>query len=464
MNRTLVSSTLDEEARYWAIALGEGGELWNECQESKFIAIGWDAIGDLSKYADQEAIYDALIEYYKHDAKPNNNSLCCWQFSHEMKKGDRVIAKIGRRRVLGVGTVDSNYIYDHSRKEYRNMRYVRWHAARTVDLPSGVVLPLKTLTDVTDNNEIRGFVRENYPENIAVPSLAPDMYEIDDALVDLFMPRNRFEAILEGMHLKKNVILQGPPGVGKTFVARRVAWTLLGAKDNTRIQMIQFHQSYAYEDFVQGWRPNSDGGFQLKNGTFYEFCDKARMDRDRPYVFIIDEINRGNLSKILGELMMLIEPDKRGAEYAIPLTYSESGERFSVPENIHVLGLMNTADRSLAMVDYALRRRFRFVDLRPGFASDDFKRHLSSHGASEELVSKVIKRMTGLNRMIESDHKNFGYGFTIGHSFFCLTDSRVKADEGWYRTVINEEIEPLIHEYWFDKPDRAKRIIQELLA
>src|SRR5690606_1428410 len=186
------------------------------------------------------------------------------------------------------------------------------------------------------------------------------VYTLDDALDGLFLSRDQFTYILDQLGRKRNVILEGPPGVGKTFIAKRVAWALLGEKDPSRVEMVQFHQSYAYEDFVQGWRPAEAGGFDLRNGIFYEFCERAAGDDpERPYVFIIDEINRGNLSKVFGELLMLIEGDKRGPDFAIPLTYSRAREeRFYVPRNLYVLGMMNTADRSLAMVDYALRRRF----------------------------------------------------------------------------------------------------------
>ena len=333
--------------RFWAIALGEGGRLWNECQEQGLVAIGWDYLGDLKQYRDQEAITKAIIAQQGQETQPTNQSLCCWQFSRVMKVGDVVIAKIGRRRLLGVGTIESDYVHDPSRQEYHNVRRVKWLAAKTLDLPDDSLLPTKTLTDVTGYSQVVDFVRENYYEEEPSPPAPQEAYTIDDAMAGLFMPRDQLEVVLEALRARKNVVLQGPPGVGKTFVAKRVAWTLLGAKDDARVQMVQFHQSYAYEDFIQGWRPSGEGGFQLKNGVFYDFCNKARMDRGRPYVFIIDEINRGNLSRILGELMMLIEADKRGAGYAIPLTYSETGERFSVPENLHLLGLMNTADAEL---------------------------------------------------------------------------------------------------------------------
>jgi 5-methylcytosine-specific restriction endonuclease McrBC GTP-binding regulatory subunit McrB len=221
--------------------------------------------------------------------------------------------------------------------------------------------------------------------------------------------------------------------------------------------LVQFHQSYAYEDFVQGWRPKRDGGFELRNGVFYDFCRSAKDGR--PRVFIIDEINRGNLSKILGEMMLLIEHDKRGADFAVRLTYSD--ESFFVPDNVHVIGLMNTADRSLAMVDYALRRRFVFFNLEPRFQSPAFAELLRIRGAEDSLIRRIVDRMGALNAQIADDTRNLGPGFCLGHSFFCPTESDV-LDDSWYATVVRNEIAPLLREYWFDAPGTAERLIDQL--
>lgn len=286
------------------------------------------------------------------------------------------------------------------------------------------------------------------------------------ALRELFLSENQFDSMLHALQEKQNIILQGAPGVGKTFVAKRLANVLLGSKDSKRVEMIQFHQSYSYEDFIQGFRPNADGHFELRYGIFHQFCTRAQKDEAEgmPYVFIIDEINRGNLSKIFGELMMLIEPDKRGREFAMPLTYSkDDGEKFYIPKNLYLIGMMNTADRSLAMVDYALRRRFRFITLQPEFSSSAFRRILEeNHKVSSALVDKVVLRMNELNHAIESDTKNLGPGYRIGHSFFCPNGS-VTPDESWYRRIIDSEIIPLIQEYWFDDDKKVGELRAGLL-
>ena len=227
-------------------------------------------------------------------------------------------------------------------------------------------------------------------------------------------------------------------------------------KDESRIQMVQFHQSYGYEEFIQGLRPTSGGSYELRNGVFYEFCRNASKD-PRPHVFIIDEINRGNLSKILGELMMLIEQDKRKAKYAMPLAYSEPGDpEFFVPENVYIVGLMNTADRSLALVDYALRRRFAFVTLKPEFGSPKFKKFLMDRGMEENLVEKLVGSMTQLNNRIAKDKLDLGEGFCIGHSYFCPPDDTELGYE-WIKEVLEYEIQPLLQEYWIESTKKAER-------
>ena len=290
------------------------------------------------------------------------------------------------------------------------------------------------------------------------------IYPISKALDGLFIEPEAFTAILNTLGRRKNVILQGPPGVGKTFMSRRLAYALMGRKDKQRLQFVQFHQSYSYEDFIQGWRPTADGGFELRDGVFHTFCSRAADDGSGdPWVFVIDEINRGNLSRIFGELLMLIENDKRGPDHSIPLAYS-SDRTFFVPENVHVIGLMNTADRSLAMVDYALRRRFGFMTLKPAYGNERFNQYLLAQDVPEDLVSRINDRMAAVNQEIRSDRRNLGPGFEIGHSFFVPSGDEESLDESWYESVVRAEIEPLIREYWFDQPSRADELVGKLLA
>ena len=274
------------------------------------------------------------------------------------------------------------------------------------------------------------------------------------------MSSDELDAILARLKRKKALILQGPPGVGKTFIAKRLAFALMGQKDESRVAMVQFHPSYGYEDFVQGFRPTRTG-LERRDGIFHQFVRRARNDPGRDWFFIIDEINRGNLAKIFGELLMLIEADKRGPDHAIPLTYSERpDETFYLPANIYFIGTMNTADRSLAMVDYALRRRFAFETLHPAIDSPEFEAWLLHKGASRAIVDKVKARVGSLNAKIDKE-RDLGERFRIGHSFFCPGPND-KPDESWYDEIINSEIKPLLDEY-FDSSERVKSLVDDLL-
>lgn len=264
----------------------------------------------------------------------------------------------------------------------------------------------------------------------------------------MFLSEEQYDTLVGVLRSKKNIILQGAPGVGKTFIAKRLAYSMMGVKDPERVMMVQFHQSYSYEDFIEGYRPSTEG-FELEKGAFYTFCKKAADDDESAYFFIIDEINRGNLSRIFGELFMLIENDKRGPKNKLQLLYSR--ELFHVPSNLYLIGMMNTADRSLAMLDYALRRRFAFFDLKPGFESDGFKAYRDELGNAKlnDLLTCVAK----LNVEIAHD-ETLGEGFCIGHSYFCGMRPE-DATEAKLAAIVEYELVPLLREYWFDESSKV---------
>lgn len=283
-------------------------------------------------------------------------------------------------------------------------------------------------------------------ENPIVTASSSDAYTKDDFLNEVYMTEERYETLVNVLRNKKNIILQGAPGVGKTFAARRLAWSMMGEKDDSRIEFVQFHQNYSYEDFMMGYKPVEDG-FELKYGIFYRFCQKAANQPDKEFFFIIDEINRGNMSKIFGELLMLIEKDYRGTK----MTLAYNGLPFSVPKSLYIIGMMNTADRSLAMIDYALRRRFSFFEIEPGFDSQGFISY--QNGLNSETLDELISKVKELNRKIAAD-KSLGRGFCIGHSYFCGRD--VCTDE-WLHSVVDYDILPMLSEYWFDDENEFQR-------
>ena len=275
---------------------------------------------------------------------------------------------------------------------------------------------------------------------------AVDPYDKAAFLNEVFMSGERYDTLVALLKHRKNVILQGAPGVGKTFAAKRLAWSMMGEQDESRIQFVQFHQNYAYEDFIMGYKPDGNG-FKLTEGIFYEFCQNAGRDRNRDYFFIIDEINRGNLSKIFGELLMLIEKEYRGT----PATLAYTRKPFTVPENIYIIGMMNTADRSLAMIDYALRRRFSFYDMEPGFDTEGFQAY--QKGLDNETFDRLIECVRELNRAILKDPA-LGAGFRIGHSYFC---NQQECTDEWMKAVVYYDILPTLREYWFDDSATLKQ-------
>lgn len=286
-------------------------------------------------------------------------------------------------------------------------------------------------------------------------------YGIANILGDgCFLAEGALSAALSRLGVKKNLILQGPPGTGKTWLAKRLGYVLIGTKDRAvirkRMRSIQFHPSLSYEDFVRGWRPDGNGELSLIDGVFLEAVEAARAEPDRPFVVIIEEINRGNPAQIFGEMLTLLEKDKRSEEEAIELAYRhEHGERVFIPRNLFVIGTMNIADRSLALVDLALRRRFAFVTLDTALNESWRKWCKDQSGLDDASLSLIQELMTELNEEIAAD-RSLGEQFKIGHSYVTPVPGESILDaKKWFRGIVETEIAPLLEEYWFDNLDKA---------
>ena len=445
-SETNTLSDKKHKLHYWMYTVFDDTS-WMECQQKEIMVLGMDDIGDYSQYDSKESLRQELISTYDNSTSRKNQALMAWNFANQLAMNDVIFAKRSNT-LVGKGIVTGDYIFDDSRQEYKNIRTVKWLQIGEWEHPGKSVA--KRLTDITPYTDyIEKLITIFTPDELDDVDTQPEVdypeYSSADFLSDVYMSEQDYETLVNVLKMKKNIILQGAPGVGKTFTAKRLAYSIIGAKNPDRVQMIQFHQSYSYEDFIEGYRP-TENGFTIKKGSFYKFCKLAEDDDENDYFFIIDEINRGNLSKIFGELFMLIEKDKRGIE--LQLLYSD--ENFSVPPNVYIIGMMNTADRSLAMLDYALRRRFSFFTMKPGFNTIGFQTYQDS--LKSDAFKKLISCIKQLNSKIAADI-SLGEGFCIGHSYFCGLTAKT-ATVRTLTSIIEYELIPLLKEYWFDEPEK----------
>ena len=317
--------------------------------------------------------------------------------------------------------------------------------------------------DATDPDARDDEANATPEEEVTAAPIEP--YSVDDIVGDgCFVARGRLERILERLRTKKNLILQGPPGTGKTWLARRLAFALIGQRDDRKVRAVQFHPNLSYEDFVRGWRPSGDGRLTLVDGPFVEMIKAAAEDPTSRHVVVIEEINRGNPAQILGEMLTLLEVDKRTPNEALELSYRRSdGERVFIPDNLYVIGTMNIADRSLALVDLALRRRFAFIDLEPVLGQPWRDWVQAQCGIDSDILVEIEKRIDALNNDISAD-AGLGPQFRVGHSYVTPPFGVPIADaREWFRQVVDSEIGPLLDEYWFDALEKSRKARERLL-
>jgi len=289
-------------------------------------------------------------------------------------------------------------------------------------------------------------------------------YSIKQMIEDgCFITESELERMKAQLRQQKNLILQGPPGTGKTWVSKRLAYALIGAQREPDVVALQFHPTLSYEDFVRGWRPGVDGRLTLEDGPLMRTIREAKKHPNREFVVVIEEINRGNPAQIFGEMLTLLEGDKRDKAYGLRLSHMRDAEgSVYVPANVFVIGTMNNADRSLAMLDYALRRRFSFFDLKPEFNARWIRWLTSKAEIPESLARTIANRLTALNTVIENDSA-LGKDFLIGHSYVTPRVGVIQDPTGWYRERVLTAIKPLLEEYWFDRPDIARSQAEVLL-
>lgn len=423
------------EKQYWIYAPGEGARHWDDYRRNGLMGVGWDNIKeDLSLYPTEEELREKYNELYGDKATDVNFRQLC-DFVHKIRIGDGVFVKRGTRELVGYGEVTSGYFYEPDRPEYRHLRRANWKITGEWTIPDDWTnLPVRTLTELRDSERIQQYLALHAKGVTPMDKPTNPEYSLEQFAADTYLDIETIQRWVRAVERKKQAIFYGPPGTGKTFVAEKLARHLIGGSDGFS-EIVQFHPSYAYEDFMQGLRPRTVTGggveYAMVPGRFREFCSRACECSGR-CVLIIDEINRANLSRVFGELMFLLEY----RDQAVPLA---GGERFQIPDNVRIIGTMNTADRSIALVDHALRRRFAFLGLYPNY--EVLRRFHANTGFSPEGLIGLLER---LNAAINDRH------YSVGISFFLSPNIKEEIEGIWQM-----EIEPYIEELFFDQPDKA---------